>query len=242
MIRIDMSEFMEAHTTSKLIGSPPGYIGYEEQGGLTEKIRRKPYSLILFDEIEKAHPDVLNILLQILEDGILTDSHSRTVDFRNTVIIMTSNIGARLLTEKKTLGFKNQNYEEENKEINKNVMHELKKELKPELINRIDEIIVFNKLEKKDLKQIVELMIKETLERLEQKHIKLKIEDKVKDLIVDKGTDYIYGARPLRRAVQNILEDKIAEEILEGNLQEGDKATLFLENEKIIIKTGREKL
>ena len=239
MIRIDMSEFMESHTTSKLIGSPPGYVGYEEQGGLTEKIRRKPFSLILFDEIEKAHPDVLNILLQILEDGILTDSHGRTVDFRNTVIIMTSNIGARLITQKKTLGFKNQSNEEENKEINKNVMQELKKELKPELINRIDEIIVFNKLGKSELKRIVELMIEETLERLESKHINLKVGDEVKDLIVDKGTDYIYGARPVRRAMQTILEDKIAEEILEGNLQEGDSAKMILENEQIIIKKDK---
>ena len=219
MVRIDMSEFMEAHTTSKIIGSPPGYIGYEEQGGLTEKIRRKPYSLILFDEIEKAHPDVLNLLLQILEDGRLTDSHGRTVDFKNTVIIMTSNIGARLITDKKKLGFKNESEQEENNQTNKDVMQELKKELKPELVNRIDEIIVFNKLGKTELKQIVDLMIQETLERLEKQHIDLKVEDDVKNLIINKGTDYIYGARPLRRAVQNILEDKIAEEILDGNLR-----------------------
>ena len=236
MIRIDMSEFMEAHTISKLIGSPPGYVGYEEQGGLTEKIRRKPYSLVLFDEIEKAHPDVLNLLLQILEDGVLTDSHGRTVDFRNTVIIMTSNIGARTIIDRKTLGFKNQNDETNNLEISKDVVKELKRELKPELINRIDEIIVFNKLEKKHLKQIVDLMIRETLERLEQKHIKLKIEDKVKDLIVDKGTDYSYGARPLRRAIQSIVEDKIAEEIIDGKLQEGDKAKLIVKDEKVIIE------
>ena len=235
MIRVDMSEFMEAHTTSKLIGSPPGYVGYEEQGGLTEKIRRKPYSLILFDEIEKAHPDVLNILLQILEDGILTDSHGRTVDFKNTVIIMTSNIGARLITDKKTLGFKNESSEQENTQINKDVMSELKKELRPEFINRIDEIVVFNKLGKNELKQIVDIMINETLERLETKKINLEVEDNVKNLIIDKGTDYIYGARPLRRAMQNILEDKIAEEILDGNLKEGDKAKMILEDEKIKI-------
>lgn len=235
MIRLDMSEFMEAHTASKLIGSPPGYVGYEEQGGLTEKIRRKPYSLILFDEIEKAHPDVLNILLQILEDGILTDSHGRTVDFKNTVIIMTSNIGARLITDKKTLGFKNESIEEMQNQINKDVTQELKKELKPELINRIDEIIVFNKLGKEELKQIVDLMIAETLERLEKKNIELEVEDNVKDLIIDKGTDTMYGARPLRRAMQNILEDKIAQELLDGNLQEGDMAKMVLEGEKIKI-------
>ena len=235
MIRLDMSEFMEPHSTAKIIGAPPGYVGYEEQGGLTEKIRRKPYSLILFDEIEKAHPDVLNLLLQILEDGILTDSHGRTVDFKNTVIIMTSNIGARLITEKKTLGFKHDDIKNDAIEINKDVMAELKKQLKPEFINRIDEIIVFNKLGREELKQIVDLMLKETLEKLEKRNINVKVEDKIKDLIVDKGTDFVYGARPLRRAMQNILEDKIAEEILEGNLQEGDKAEMVLQGDKIKI-------
>lgn len=214
----------------------PGYVGYEEQGGLTEKVRRKPYSLILFDEIEKAHPDVLNLLLQILEDGILTDSHGRTVDFKNTVIIMTSNIGARLITEKKKLGFKNDNLENEGIQTSKDVMAELKKQLKPEFINRIDEIIVFNKLGREELKQIVDLMLKETLEKLEKKNINVKVEDKIKELIVDKGTDFTYGARPLRRAMQNILEDKIAEEILDGNLKEGDSAELILEKDTIIMK------
>ena len=235
MIRLDMSEFMESHSTAKIIGAPPGYVGYEEQGGLTEKVRRKPYSLILFDEIEKAHPDVLNLLLQILEDGILTDSHGRTVDFKNTVIIMTSNIGARLITEKKTLGFKQDDLKSDTVEVNKDVMAELKKQLKPEFINRIDEIIVFNKLGREELKQIVDLMLEETLEKLEKRNINVKVEDKIKDLIVDKGTDFVYGARPLRRAMQNILEDKIAEEILEGNLQEGDHAEMVLENNKIKI-------
>ena len=236
MIRLDMSEFMESHSTAKIIGAPPGYVGYEEQGGLTEKVRRKPYSLILFDEIEKAHPDVLNLLLQILEDGILTDSHGRTVDFKNTVIIMTSNIGARLITEKKTLGFKQDDLKSDTVEVNKDVMTELKKQLKPEFINRIDEIIVFNKLGREELKQIVDLMLEETLEKLEKRNINVKVEDKIKDLIVDKGTDFVYGARPLRRAMQNILEDKIAEEILEGNLQEGDHAEMVLEENKIKIR------
>ena len=236
MIRLDMSEFMESHSTAKIIGAPPGYVGYEEQGGLTEKVRRKPYSLILFDEIEKAHPDVLNLLLQILEDGILTDSHGRTVDFKNTVIIMTSNIGARLITEKKTLGFKQDDLKSDTVEVNKDVMAELKKQLKPEFINRIDEIIVFNKLGREELKQIVDLMLEETLEKLEKRNINVKVEDKIKDLIVDKGTDFVYGARPLRRAMQNILEDKIAEEILEGNLQEGDHAEMVLEENKIKIR------
>ena len=235
MIRLDMSEFMEPHTISKIIGAPPGYIGYEEQGGLTEKVRRKPYSLILFDEIEKAHPDVLNLLLQILEDGILTDSHGRTVDFKNTVIIMTSNIGARLMTDKKTLGFKNNDIKNNDIEINKDVLSELKKQLKPEFINRIDEIIIFNRLGKNELEQIVDLMLKDTIKKLEKKNINLKIEDKIKELIIDKGIDFTYGARPLRRAMQKILEDKIAEEILDGNLQEGDMAEMILQDNKIKI-------
>ena len=236
IIRIDMTEYMEKFSVSRLIGAPPGYVGYEEGGQLTEAVRRKPYSVVLFDEIEKAHPDVLNILLQILEDGILTDSHGRTVDFKNTVIIMTSNIGARLITDKKTLGFKNESLEEQEKGINKDVMQELKKELKPELINRIDEIIIFNRLGKQELKQIVNLMIEEMLERLEKKNIDLEVEEEVKDLIVDNGTDFVYGARPLRRAMQSILEDKIAEEILDGNLQEGETARIVLKNNQIIIK------
>ena len=235
MIRLDMSEFMESHSTAKIIGAPPGYVGYEEQGGLTEKVRRKPYSLILFDEIEKAHPDVLNLLLQILEDGILTDSHGRTVDFKNTVIIMTSNIGARLITEKKTLGFKQDDLKSDTVEVNKDVMAELKKQLKPEFINRIDEIIVFNKLGREELKQIVDLMLEETLEKLEKRNINVKVEDKIKDLIVDKGTDFVYGARPLRRAMQNILEDKIAEEILDGNIKPNKKAVIKAEDDKIVI-------
>ena len=235
IIRVDMSEYMESHSTSKMIGSPPGYVGFDEGGGLTEKIRRKPYSVILFDEIEKAHPDVLNMLLQILDDGRLTDSHGRVVDFKNTVIIMTSNIGARLITEKKTLGFKHDDIKNDAIEVNKDVMSELKKQLKPEFINRIDEIIVFNKLGREELKQIVDLMLKETLEKLEKRNINVKVEDKIKDLIVDKGTDFVYGARPLRRAMQNILEDKIAEEILDGNLQEGDKAEMVLQDNKIKI-------
>ena len=236
MIRIDMSEYMEPHSVAKLIGSPPGYVGFDEGGQLTEKIRRKPYAVILFDEIEKAHPDVMNMLLQILEDGRLTDSQGRTVNFKNTVIIMTSNIGARLITEKKTLGFKNEDIQTEAAQTKKDVLAELKKQLKPEFINRIDEVIVFNKLGREELKQIVDLMLKETLEKLEKKNINVKVEDKIKDLIIDKGTDYVYGARPLRRALQNILEDKIAEEILDGNLQEGDNAEMVLQDDKIEIK------
>ena len=234
IIRIDMSEYMEAHSTSKLIGSPPGYVGFEEAGGLTERVRRKPYSIILFDEIEKAHPDVLNILLQILDDGRLTDSHGRVVDFKNTVIIMTSNLGARQITEKKTLGFSSGTEDEKAKEyetIKKDVMAELKKEFKPEFINRIDEIIVFQKLTEEELGQIAKILLKQVETRLEEKDIKIEIDEKAKDLIVKSGTDVKYGARPLKRAIQTLLEDRIAEEIIDGKI--ANKIKVTAENGKI---------
>ena len=228
IIRVDMSEYMEAHSTSKLIGSPPGYVGFDEAGGLTEKVRRKPYSIVLFDEIEKAHPDVLNILLQILDDGRLTDSHGRVVDFKNTIIIMTSNLGARQITDKKTLGFLNIDEDEKTKEyetIKKDVMAELKKEFKPEFINRVDEIIVFHKLTEDEIGQIAEIMLKQVQKRLEEKEILIEIDDKAKELIVKTGTDAKYGARPLKRAIQTLVEDKIAEEIIEGRITKKAKIT-----------------
>ncbi len=239
MIRVDMSEFMEGHSVSKLIGSPPGYVGYDEGGGLTEKIRRKPYSVILFDEIEKAHPDVMNILLQILEDGRLTDATGRTVDFKNSVIIMTSNVGARLIAENKKLGFETGREDEEKKQYEdtkKQVMGELKKTFRPEFINRIDEIIVFHKLTEKEIDRIIELMLAETKKRLQAEGIEITIDDTVKELIAKKGTDTTYGARPLRRAIQSILEDKLAEEILDGNLKAGIKAKVSAKEEEIIVK------
>ncbi len=234
IIRVDMSEYMEAHSTSKLIGSPPGYVGFDEAGGLTERVRRKPYSIILFDEIEKAHPDVLNILLQILDDGRLTDSHGRVVDFKNTVIIMTSNLGARQITEKKTLGFSSISEDEKVKEyenIKKEVMAEVKKEFKPEFINRIDEIIVFHKLTDEEIRKIAEIMLKQVQKRLEEKEIVVEIDEKAKDLIIKEGTDAKYGARPLKRAIQALLEDKIAEEIIEGKII--NKAKITVEEGKI---------
>ena len=241
MIRVDMSEYMEPHSVSKLIGSPPGYVGFDEGGQLTEKIRRKPYSVILFDEIEKAHPDVMNMLLQILEDGRLTDSQGRTVNFKNTVIIMTSNIGARLITDKKLLGFAqsvNKN-EEENKEYEqtkKEVMEALKKELRPEFINRIDEIIVFHKLTDEEIDKIIDIMLKEVINRLADQKIKIELEPEVKKLIASKGIDKNFGARPLRRTIQNVLEDKLAEEILDGNLQKNKLAKIGVKDDKIVIK------
>ena len=239
MIRIDMSEYMEGHSVSKLIGSPPGYVGFDEGGQLTEKIRRKPYSVILFDEIEKAHPDVMNMLLQILDDGRLTDAQGRTVNFKNTVIIMTSNIGARLITDKTTLGFSVGDRKEESQKeyetIKKDVMGELKKQFRPEFINRIDEIIVFHKLNDEDIKQIIDIMLNQVTKRMEQKGIKIEIDDSVKELIAKKGVDTNYGARPLKRAIQNILEDKIAEEILDGNIKPNKKAVIKAEDDKIVV-------
>ena len=249
MIRLDMSEFMEPHSVSKLIGAPPGYVGFDDGGQLTEKIRRKPYSVILFDEIEKAHPDVMNMLLQILEDGRLTDSQGRTVNFKNTVIIMTSNLGARLITDRKQLGFANQvatnktnenseseaknskelkenisqdkNAKKEYEEIKKEVMAELKKELRPEFINRIDEIIVFHKLNDNDINQIIDIMLKGVVNRLKEQKYEIEFEPDVKEMIAKEGIDKNFGARPLRRTIQNLIEDKLAEEILDGKLEKG---------------------
>ena len=237
MIRIDMSEYMEKHTVAKLIGSPPGYVGFEEGGQLTEKVRRKPYAVILFDEIEKAHPDVFNILLQILEDGRLTDSQGRTVDFKNTVIIMTSNVGARNITEHKSIGFsgsenKNKNYEQ----IKNDVIAELKKEFRPEFLNRVDETIVFKQLDESEIEQIVDIMIKNSTGRLSERNIKVNVTESMKKHIAKKGFDPLYGARPLRRAIQTLVEDKLAEEILDGNIKDGDKVTITYENDEVKVK------
>ena len=232
MIRIDMSEYMEPHSVAKLIGSPPGYVGYDEGGQLTEKIRRQPYSVILFDEIEKAHPDVMNMLLQILDDGRLTDSNGRVVNFKNTVIIMTSNVGARLITDKKSLGFaenKKDEDKEEQKEyedIKKEVMAEVQRQFRPEFINRIDGIIVFHKLQKQEMLQIVDIMLKEVQKRMEKQDISIEIDEAVKDKIMEKGIDQNFGARPLRRTIQTMVEDKIAEGILDGVIQKGHKTKM----------------
>ena len=235
-----MSEFMEPHSVAKLIGAPPGYVGYDEGGQLTEKIRRRPYSVILFDEVEKAHPDVMNMLLQILEDGRLTDAQGRTVNFKNTVIIMTSNVGAKLITDKNKLGFAGGNAEEnknqEYETIKKEVMGELKKQFRPELINRIDDIIVFHKLENEDIKKIIDIMLVQVQNRLSTQNIKIDIDQSVKDLIAKKGVDTNYGARPLRRAIQNMLEDKIAEAILDGVIKPKKKAKAVVKDDKIVIE------
>ena len=241
MIRVDMSEYMEPHSVAKLIGSPPGYVGYEEGGQLTEKVRRKPYSVILFDEIEKAHPDVMNMLLQILDDGRLSDSQGRIVSFKNTVVIMTSNVGAKMITERKRLGFSLESdikaeQEAEYQNIKKDVMAELKKEFRPEFLNRIDDIIVFRKLNDDDINKIIDIMFKQVEKRLNEQNIKIKIDNSAKELIAKKGTDVVYGARPLRRAIQSILEDKIAEAMLDGKIKPGVETEIKAADEEIEIK------
>ena len=225
MLRIDMSEYMEKHTVSRLVGSPPGYVGFDEGGQLTEKVRRKPYSVILFDEIEKAHPDVFNILLQILDDGRLTDSQGRTVDFKNTVIIMTSNIGAKLLTENhSSLGFTDDNSENKETENTKElVLGELKKAFRPEFLNRIDDIIVFDRLSKDEIKEIAVKMLAGLKKRLSDMEIEIEFTDEAISAIADKGFDEIYGARPLRRAITSGIEDPLSEKMLDGSVKANSK-------------------
>jgi ATP-dependent Clp protease ATP-binding subunit ClpC len=237
LIRLDMSEFMEAHSVSKLIGSPPGYVGYDEGGQLTEQVRRKPYSIVLFDEIEKAHPDVFNMLLQILDDGRLTDSTGRTVSFKNTVIIMTSNAGARNIVEHHSIGFMNK--EDSKKDYEKTrdeVMGELKKIFRPEFLNRLDDIIVFKKLSNESIEKITKIMLDEFIKRLEKKNIKVDVSDDVIKYISKVGFDDTYGARPLRRAIQSKIEDKFAEEMLDGNIKEDSNVKIDLNDDKIVIK------
>ena len=239
MVRVDMSEYMEKHTVSKLIGSPPGYVGYDEGGQLTEQVRRKPYSVLLFDEIEKAHPDVFNILLQILEDGRLTDGKGRTVDFKNTVIIMTSNVGANTIKGQKIMGFTSAKDDEKSKAYERmkdNLLDELKKSFRPEFINRIDDVIVFHELGKEHLKEIVDLMLKELSKRIEELNIKIKVTNETKELLIEKGFDPLYGARPLKRAIQKMIEDKLSEELLAGNVKAGDEVFVDSDGEELVFK------
>ncbi|MCY7474472.1 ATP-dependent protease ATP-binding subunit ClpC [Bacillus safensis] len=236
MIRIDMSEYMEKHSTSRLVGSPPGYVGYDEGGQLTEKVRRKPYSVVLLDEIEKAHPDVFNILLQVLEDGRLTDSKGRTVDFRNTILIMTSNVGASELKRNKYVGFNVQDESQNYKDMKGKVMGELKRAFRPEFINRIDEIIVFHSLEKKHLKEIVSLMSDQLTKRLKEQDLSIELTEAAKAKIADEGVDLEYGARPLRRAIQKHVEDRLSEELLKGNIEKGQHIVLDVEDGEIVVK------
>ena len=235
MIRVDMSEYMEQHSVSKMIGSPPGYVGYEEGGQLSEKVRRNPYSVILFDEIEKAHIDVFNVLLQILDDGHVTDSQGRKVDFKNTIIIMTSNAGAQNIVSPKKLGFASKEDSEKNYQDMKNqVMEEVKHIFKPEFLNRIDDIIVFHALEKEDMKQIAQIMLGKIIDRAEKQfEMKLKFTPAAKEFLIEAGSDKVYGARPLRRAIQTHIEDSLADEILFGRVKKGDTVTVGVKDKKI---------
>ena len=240
MVRVDMSEYMEKHSVSKMIGSPPGYVGHEDGGQLSEKVRRNPFSVVLFDEIEKAHPDVFNILLQVLDDGHITDSQGRKVDFKNTIIIMTSNAGAQSIIEPKKLGFGAKEDEKQDHELMKNsVMEEVKRIFKPEFLNRIDETIVFRALNKQDMKQIISIMTDELARRCKaQLQIELVVRESAKTWIVEKAYDRKYGARPLRRKLQEEVEDRLAEEIIQGRLQAGDKAIVTTKNKELVVTKG----
>ena len=247
IVRVDMSEFMEKHSTAKLIGSPPGYVGYDDGGHMTEIIRKKPYSVVLFDEIEKAHPDVFNIMLQILDDGRLTDSKGRLVSFKNTIIIMTSNVGASMITTTQKLGFSVSNDDKKDKyeKLKDTVMEELKKAFRPEFLNRIDEIIVFSHLSKEEIRQIVDLMLKDLFKRLNERELTIEVGDDVKDYLAKEGYSEAYGARPLRRVIQKKIEDVLAEEILTGNYKPKDVLVMSMEGEdkiKIAKKESSETL
>ena len=238
LIRIDMSEYMEKNSVSRLIGAPPGYIGYEEGGQLTEAVRRSPYSVILLDEIEKAHPDVFNILLQIMEDGKLTDSKGRSVNFKNTIIIMTSNVGAHEIKKQSTVGFLNQDIIEDSEYENmkKNIMQEVKNQFKPEFLNRVDDVIVFRKLMNKDILKIVNLMLNNTINKLKERKITINLNDESKKFLVNKGVDINYGARPLRRIIAKELEDKLSEEMLKGYIKGGDNLEVYCNGEELYFK------
>lgn len=243
LIRVDMSEYMEGHSVSKMIGSPPGYVGFEEGGQLSEKVRRNPYSVVLFDEIEKAHPDVFNVLLQVLDDGHITDSKGRKVSFKNTILIMTSNAGAQRIIDPKNLGFGAAQTEEQNYDkMKSNVMEEVKHLFKPEFVNRIDEIMVFHPLNKENMKQIISLLSRNLTKRCrEQMEIDLTISNSVKEYLIEKHTDVKMGARPMKRAIQSEIEDALAEEILLGNVKRGDKVTAGLRNKKVVFAVRNDK-
>ena len=243
MIRVDMSEFMEKHSTAKLIGSPPGYVGYDDGGHLTELIRKKPYSVVLFDEIEKAHPDVFNIMLQILDDGRLTDSKGRHINFKNTIIIMTSNVGASMITTTSKLGFSTSDDESKDKyeKLKETVTEEMKKAFRPEFLNRIDETIVFAHLTQEEIRQIVDLMLKDLFKRLAERELSVEVTDEVKDHLAKNGYSEAYGARPLRRLIQRKIEDNLAEEILSGKYAPGDTIRITLVDDKIAFEKAAKK-
>jgi ATP-dependent Clp protease ATP-binding subunit ClpC len=237
LVQLDMSEYMEKFNVSRLIGAPPGYVGYEEGGQLTEKVRRRPYSVILLDEIEKAHPDVFNLLLQVFEDGRLTDSFARKVDFRNTIMIMTSNVGAELIRKTGAIGFKNQKEEVSYQEMKDKLLEEVKRTFKPEFLNRIDDIIVFKPLIREDLVKIVEIELDHVSQRLKDQNIKMEISAEAKDFLVEKGFDPIFGARPLKRTIQRFLEDPLASEIISKRYQDGSVIKVGRKNEELTFES-----
>src|ERR1700722_17640968 len=236
LIELDMSEYMERHNASRMVGSPPGYVGFEEGGQLTEQVRRRPYSVVLFDEIEKAHPDVMNMLLQILEEGKLTDNVGRVVNFRNTIILLTSNVGAELIRRQTTMGFSTNTEENSYDKMKEKIMDEAKKAFRPEFMNRLDDIIVFRSLTKPDLLEILDLEVSKVLTRLRTKQLHLTLEPAAMDFLVEKGYDPTYGARPMRRAVERYLEDPLAEEILKSSLQPNEPITVVVEEGKLAFK------
>jgi ATP-dependent Clp protease ATP-binding subunit ClpC len=238
LIQLDMSEYMEKFNVSRLIGAPPGYVGYEEGGQLTEKVRRRPYSVILLDEIEKAHPDVFNLLLQVFEEGRLTDSFGRKVDFRNTVIIMTSNVGAELIRKTGSLGFKTQKEEITYQEMKERLLEEVKRTFKPEFLNRIDDIIVFRPLVKDDLVRIIDIEVGYVCERLREQNITFEVDPAAKDFLIEKGFDPVFGARPLKRTIQRFLEDPLAQEIIGKKFREGSHIKVSRKNEELVFENA----
>ena len=240
LIQLDMSEYMEKFTVSRLIGSPPGYVGHEEGGQLTEKVRRQPYSVVLFDEIEKAHPDVTNMLLQILEEGKLTDSLGRVVDFRNTIVLLTSNVGSEALRKQGSMGFSKSSDDASYDAMRGRVLDEAKKFFRPEFLNRLDDIVVFRSLGKPELNIILDLEITKVLERIRRKNVTVILDDKAREFLIEKGFDPQYGARPMRRAIEKHLEDPLADEILRGTLMDGQPVTVTADTEKLIFKQRSE--
>lgn len=236
MVQIDMSEYMEKHSISRLIGAPPGYIGYEEGGQLTEKIRRRPYAVVLLDEIEKAHPDVFNMMLQIMDEGKLTDSFGRHVDFRNVIIIMTSNIGAEVIKNQASLGFRKASEKDNYEVMKEQLKKEVEKHFRPEFLNRIDNIIVFKPLNKDDLKKIVEIELVDVKKRLEPYQISITMTDEALNFLIDKGYDQNFGARPIRRAIENYLEDPLSEEILQGRFEGKSSVKVLLQDGKLVFE------
>jgi len=236
LIQLDMSEYMERHNASRMVGSPPGYVGYEEGGQLTEQVRRRPYSVVLFDEIEKAHPDVMNMLLQILEEGKLTDNVGRVINFRNTIILLTSNVGAETIRRQSTMGFSPITDENSYERMKEKILEEAKKAFRPEFLNRLDDIIVFRSLTKPDLLEILDLEVSKVMDRLKSKNIELILDQPSKDLLVEKGYDPNYGARPMRRGVERFLEDPLAEEILKGSLHPNEPVTVTVQDGKLVFQ------